>query len=149
MILPDVNLLLYVHDEGSPEHEKAKQWWTDLAERSVQVGLPWAVAMAFVRIATNPRVQRVPLTAGSALDFVEDWFRMEHVQVLEPGPRHLLLVRQLLEAAGVAVHLTTDAHLAALAIEHQCELHSNDADFSRFPGLRWFNPLTAKPSGRP
>ena len=141
MILPDVNLLLYAHDEGSPGHARARRWWVDLAETAVPVGVPWAVAMAFVRIATNPRVQNVPLTPDRALDVVESWFQLDHVQVLEPGPRHLLIVRQLLQAAGVAANLTTDAHLAALAIEHQCELHSNDSDFARFPGLRWSNPL--------
>ncbi|HEY3452933.1 MAG TPA: type II toxin-antitoxin system VapC family toxin [Myxococcales bacterium] len=141
MIIPDVNLLLYAHDEGSPAHATASRWWLDLAERSIPVRLPWAVAMGFVRIATNPKIQRVPLPPSEALDLVDDWLRLDHVRMLDPGPRHLLIVRQLLEAAGVAASLTSDAHLAALAIEHQCELHSNDADFTRFPGLRWFNPL--------
>jgi predicted nucleic acid-binding protein len=47
----------------------------------------------------------------------------------------------LLERLGTAGNLTADAHLAALAIEYQAELHSTDADFSRFSGLRWRNPL--------
>jgi hypothetical protein len=75
------------------------------------------------------------------MERVRQWFTREHVQSLDPGPRHFVMLEQLFESTGVAGSLTTDAHLAALAIEHQCELHSNDRDFSRFPGLRWRNPL--------
>jgi toxin-antitoxin system PIN domain toxin len=82
-----------------------------------------------------------PLTSDAALDRVESWLERPGVRILEPGPRHLIILRELLEAAGVAGSLTTDAHLAAIAVEHQCELCSNDADFARFPGLRWRNPL--------
>jgi predicted nucleic acid-binding protein len=31
--------------------------------------------------------------------------------------------------------------LAALAVEHGCVLYSTDPDFSRFPRLKWRNPL--------
>jgi len=82
-----------------------------------------------------------PLHPSTALDHVEAWLARADVQIVEPGPRHLSIVRNLFEATGVAASLTTDTHIAALAIEHQCELHSNDADFARFPGLRWRNPL--------
>lgn len=59
-----------------------------------------------------------------------------------PGrqPAHFLDYLALLGTAG---NLTTDAQLAALAVEHQAELHSNDSDFARFDGLRWRNPLSA------
>ena len=76
-----------------------------------------------------------------ALERVDEWFGCDVVRPLEPGPRHLVVVRTLFEATGVAGSLTTDTHLAALAIEHQAELHSNDRDFERFPGLRLHNPL--------
>ncbi len=46
----------------------------------------------------------------------------------------------LLRPLGAAGNLVTDAHLAALAVEHAAELVSYDADFSRFPGLRWRTP---------
>jgi uncharacterized protein len=82
-----------------------------------------------------------PLDAASAINHVRSWLDRRNVEVLDPGPRHLELLERLLAEVGVAGNLTTDAHLAALAIEHQCELHSNDADFSRFSGLRWRDPL--------
>jgi toxin-antitoxin system PIN domain toxin len=90
---------------------------------------------------THTAVLTRPMDAEQAVRILESWYEHTHVQVLDPGPRHLVLLRSLFRAAGVAANLTTDAHLAALAIEHGCELHSNDADFGRFSGLRWVNPI--------
>ena len=141
MILPDVNLLVYAYNMDAPRHEAARSWWEELLNGDVDVGIPWAAALGFVRIMTSRRVLHAPLRPDVALDYVESWLRRPGVRVLDPGPRHLSLIRQLLRAVGIAGSLTTDAHLAALAIEHQAELHSNDADFARFPALRWVNPL--------
>jgi len=141
MVLPDVNLLVYAHNESAPGHARARAWWEDVINRQEPVGLPWAVALGFVRLVTHPAVFVRPLEPLAALGHVELWLEQPQVDVLEPGPRHLVILRELLSAAGVAGALTTDAHLAALAIEHQCELHSNDTDFARFPGLRWHDPL--------
>lgn len=143
MILPDINLLVFAHNAAAPLHPSAREWWEDLLTREQPVGLPWAVTFGFVRLVTHPSVLVEPLDPSAALDRVETWFSQPCVQPLDPGPRHLSIVRQLLNATRVAGRLTTDSHLAALAIEHQCELHSNDNDFERFPGLRWRNPLRA------
>ncbi len=141
MILPDVNLLIYAHDEASPYHRRAHAWWEGALNREVPVAIAWAVVLGFVRLVTHPAVLAEPLTPETALDFIDTWLTRDHVQVIDPGPRHLEILHRLFAATGVAASLTTDTHLAALAIEHQCELHSNDADFARFPGLRWHNPL--------
>lgn len=141
IVLPDVNLLVYAHNRAVPRHEPARAWWEGLLSRGAPVALPWAVALGFVRLVTHPRVLVEPLPPSAALDRVEGWLAQPSVRLVEPGPRHLAILRALLEAVGAAGSLTTDAHLAALAIEHSCTLHSNDADFSRFPGLRWHNPL--------
>jgi hypothetical protein len=143
MIVPDINLLVFAHNAAAPEHEAARAWWEDLLTREQPVGLPWAVTFGFVRLVTHPFVLALPLAAAAALDRVDAWFGQPCVQPLDPGPRHLSIVRTLFAATNVAGRLTTDTHLAALAIEHQCELHSNDGDFARFPGLRWRNPLRA------
>ncbi len=84
---------------------------------------------------TNP----LPVTAACA--HVRSWLAHPNVSILHPGERHAEILFGLLETLGAAGNLTTDAHLAALAIEHQVELHSTDADFVRFPGLRWTNPI--------
>lgn len=141
MILPDVNLLVYAYNTAAPHHRAARTWWEDALSGTSSVGLPWAVMLGFVRIVTHPRVLAPPLPYRDAIGHVRSWLARPAVRVIEPGPRHLDILQQMIEAAGVAGALTTDAHLAALAIENRCELHSNDADFARFPGLRWRNPL--------
>jgi toxin-antitoxin system PIN domain toxin len=142
LIIPDVNLLIHAHNRRAPHHEVARAWWADLLTRESTVGMPWAVTFGFVRLVTHPRVLQMPLSAGEALDRVDSWLACAGVIVLDPGPRHLRICRELFDALGVAASLTTDVHLAALAIENQAELHSNDADFRRFPGLRWRDPTS-------
>jgi len=141
MIVPDINLLLYAHNSAAPLHQPARKWWEDLLTREQPVGIPWAVAFGFLRLVTHPAVLSEPLAPSAALERVEVWFECPGIQPLDPGPRHLTIVRSLFAATQVGGRLTTDTHLAAIAIEHQCELHSNDGDFERFPGLRWRNPL--------
>lgn len=144
MILPDVNLLLYAHNEAAPLHRQARVWWEGVLNASTPVGLPWAVVYGFIRLATHPAVLVEPLPPAAALDRVQAWLARDHIELLDPGPEHLRIARRLFEATGLGGSLTTDTQLAALAIEYQCELCSNDADFSRFPGLRWRNPLQSK-----
>lgn len=141
MILPDVNLLIYAYNSDAPHHAAAKAWLEDLMSSDEPVGLPWVTALGFIRLMTHRAVLVTPLAAERAIAHVRSWHMRRNVSVIEPGPRHLELLHRMLQALGTAGRLTTDAHVAALAIEHQCELCSNDADFARFPGLRWCNPL--------
>lgn len=141
MIVPDVNLLVYAYNDGAPLHEAARRWWEGLVNGSERVGVPWAVSTGFVRLMTHSRVLTAPIPAADAVGLVRDWFRYAHVAPINPGADHLTHVQRGLDACGVGGDLVTDAHIAALAIEHQAEVHSNDADFARFPGLRWRNPL--------
>lgn len=108
---------------------------------SEAIALPWVVIPGFLRIATNPGVFRRPVLLADALRVVDGWLARPNVVVLQPGQGHWGALRSLLQASGSAGNLTTDAHLAALAIEHGCELCTTDADFGRFVGLRWRNPL--------
>ena len=141
MIVPDVNLLVYAYNSDAPLHVEARAWLQDLMKRGEAIGIPWAVSLGFVRIMTHPSVLREPLPPDRALDHVRSWLERDHVQVLDPGPRHLTILEDILGRLGVAGNLTTDAHIAATAIEYQWEVHTNDADFARFPGLRWRKPL--------
>ena len=93
---------------------------------------------------TNRRILESPLRVEEAIQFVREWLLQPIVRVLHPTGRHAETLFRLLDQLGTAGNLTTDAHLAALAIEYQAELVSADTDFARFPGLRWFNPLTLK-----
>jgi toxin-antitoxin system PIN domain toxin len=105
------------------------------------VGLTWIAAAGFIRITTNHRIMAHPLPAKQACSCVQTWLARPVVSILQPGPRHADLLFGFLENLGTAGNLTTDAQLAAIAVEFQAELQSTDADFSRFPGLKWKNPL--------
>lgn len=142
MILPDVNLLLHAYNQQSPSHVRARAWWEGALNRPEPLGLAWVTMLGFIRIATHPRIMATPLPAAEACAHVGEWLARPQVSVIEPGPRHAEILFPLFQKLGTAGNLTTDAHLAALAIEHQAELQSTDADFARFPGLRWTNPLT-------
>ena len=141
MIIPDLNLLIYAYNEAAPFHEGAKRWWEELVNGEARVGIPWVVSIGFVRLMTHPRVLVHPMAPAQAVDFVLEWFRFPNVVPIHPGTDHLVYFRRNLLAAGVGGNLVTDSHLAALALEYQAELHSNDSDFARFPGLRWRKPL--------
>lgn len=143
MIVPDVNLLLYAHITAFPQHADARRWWEACLSdvRGPAVGLPLPVVFAFVRIATNPRVIRPPMSLDAATATVDSWLARPHVRVLAPGPDHVSRVWGLLRAAGAAKDLTTDAQIAALAQEHQATVLTHDVDFLRFSGLRVSRPL--------
>ena len=139
MIAPDANLLIYAFDRESRFHERAKAWLEAVLSGTDSVGFAWNVLLGFVRIST--RALRVPLTPEQALGLVGDWLAQPNASILEPGPRHFVLLGRLLLSVGTAGNLTSDAHLAAIALEHDAEVYSTDTDFGRFPGLRWRNPL--------
>ncbi|MEX2273716.1 MAG: type II toxin-antitoxin system VapC family toxin [Vicinamibacterales bacterium] len=141
MILPDVNLLLHAYNRASPSHAAARRWWEGLLSSTQPVALAWVTILGFVRITTHRHVLAHPLPVADVCAIVRGWLAQPYVGVIDPGTRHAEILLGLLETVGTAGNLTSDAHLAALAIEHQLELHSTDADFSRFPGLRWTNPL--------
>ncbi|HET9225575.1 MAG TPA: type II toxin-antitoxin system VapC family toxin [Thermoanaerobaculia bacterium] len=143
MILPDLNLILHAHNRGAAAHLPAKAWWETTLSSQHSVGLSWVVMLGFIRLSTRSSVFKEPLPVAAACDEVRAWLAQPQVTILEPGRRHASILFDLLESVGAAGNLTTDAHLAALAIEHQCELCSTDSDFDRFPGLRWTNPLDA------
>jgi toxin-antitoxin system PIN domain toxin len=141
MILPDLNLVIYAHNRSSASHLAAKDWWETTLSNPRPVALCWAVMLGFIRLSTQRGIFQTPLQVSAACNEVRSWLAQPQVIILEPGRRHASIVLDLLEKLGAAGNLTTDAHLAALAIEHQCELCSTDGDFKRFSGLQWTNPL--------
>jgi uncharacterized protein len=140
--LPDVNLLLYAVDAEAPRHAKARQWLEHVLSGTEEVAFAWAVLLGFIRISTNPAAFEDPMDADEAFSYVEEWLARPVASTLSPGPGHAARMRELLQPLGIAGNLTSDAHLAALAIEHGAELCSSDTDFGRFDGLRWTDPLS-------
>jgi toxin-antitoxin system PIN domain toxin len=141
VIVPDVNMLLYAVISGFPHHPRAHAWWEQTVNSNAPVGLTQPALFGFLRISTNARILQAPLAVGEAIDYVREWLAQPNVKLLTPGNDHLDIALGLLQDIGTAGNLTTDVQLAAYAIEHQGEIHSNDTDFARFPNLKWVNPL--------
>jgi uncharacterized protein len=149
MIIPDINLLLYAYDSDSPFHDKAVVWWQHCLSGTEPVGLPAVVALGFVRVATSARAFRDPMSVAEAASCVRSWLERPMVRVVDPDPDHVGQVLKMLETIGAAGNLVTDAQIAALALACNAVVHTADADFQRFPGLRWINPLTGVAGARP
>jgi len=144
MIIPDVNVLVHAYNSGSAHHKTARDWWERTLTLPRPVGLCWTVILGFIRIATHRRILENPMRPAEAIRRVRSWLAVPGVQMLTPGESHSEILFGLLEHLGTAGNLTTDAHLAALAIEYQAEMASTDTDFARFPNLRWFNPVARR-----
>lgn len=144
MILVDANILLYAEDLHSPFHDKAVRWWDDkLSQGEEPVCLCWTVLSVFIRIGTNHRVFENPLTMEQATDRIQSWLNQPCTRIVRPTKDHWTLFQKLLVEGKALGNLVTDAHLAALAMEHGCAVASGDAGFSRFSKLKWINPLTS------
>jgi toxin-antitoxin system PIN domain toxin len=143
MILLDANLLIYAIDSDSPQHVGARPWLERTLSDTAPVGLAWIVLLAFIRITTREGIMRRPLPLADALAYVASWLRQPCVEFVAPGEQHWPILCRLLEATGTAGNLTSDAHIAALALERGAAVYSTDHDFARFPGIRHVNPLIA------
>jgi len=141
VILVDSNLLVYAHGSSLPQHAGAKAWLDAQLNGETPVGLPWPSLLAFLRLVTNPRVFGKPEPLAEARRRVTDWLDRPVVWIPQPTERHREILENMLVRGGVQGNLVPDAHLAALAIEHGLVLCSTDRDFTRFPDLRWRNPL--------
>lgn len=141
MILPDINLLIHAHNTESPKHDSARQWWDRALAGPEGVGLAWATILGFVRICTHRGILRNPMSPLDACSRVAEWLSLPHVHIPVPADDHFARLRANLENLGTAGNLTTDAHLATLAIERGYILCTTDTDFGRFADLRWTNPL--------
>ncbi len=143
-MLVDANVLLYAVDETSRLHDVASRWLTDVLNGPRRVGLPWLSLSAFLRIATNPRASNRPLDAPRAWDFVRDWLASPSVWIPNPTDGHAEIFGRLVVSYDLRGNLVSDAHLAALAIEHGLTVCSTDTDFARFEEIRWLNPLSSQ-----
>ncbi len=141
MILVDANLLLYAEDSQASLHRKARAWWDAQLSGASPVCLCWPVLTAFLRIATNRRIYRRPLHLPEAIGCVQSWLDQPCVRLVHPTETHWQTFREMLTSGEATANLVLDAHLAALAVEHGCQLNSTDRDFARFPRLAWRNPL--------
>ena len=143
-MIVDANILLYAVDTDSTFHDAALAWLEETLNGPTRVGLPWASLLAFQRISTHPRASASPLSPGRAWSYINDWLGAEATWVPAPGERHAEILRRLIVDGDLRGNLATDAHLAALAIEHGVGVCSTDSDFARFPELTWVNPAAPR-----
>jgi hypothetical protein len=141
VIIPDVNLLVYAHNRGVPQHEAARSWWESAVNGAEPIGVDWSVVLAFVRLMSSPRVAVRPESPRNLLACVSAFLTMPSVRLVTPGRRHPELMQELFEQSGAGTRLVTDVHLAALAIELGATLATNDVDFGRFAKLKTLNPI--------
>jgi toxin-antitoxin system PIN domain toxin len=141
MKVVDINLLIYALNTDTPNHLQAKKWLEASLSEDEPVGLAWIVILGFLRIITSAKIMPSPLSPEIAIEIIEEWLHHPTVKVIVAGERHWDILKELLAPLGTAANLTSDAHLAALAIEYGARLYSTDNDFSRFSKLRWINPI--------
>jgi toxin-antitoxin system PIN domain toxin len=146
VILVDANLLLYAEDSLSEHHDAARTWWDEQLSSSAPVCLCWPVLTGFIRIGTNARLHQRPLTINEAIERVQSWLEQPCVGIIHPTDEHWPIFQRVLRDGKAIGNLVSDAHLAALAIEHNCVLQTTDADFARFKALKWNNPILEKES---
>jgi len=141
MITPDANIVLYAYNEDAPNHLEAKKWFEEQFSQSAIFGLSWQVITAFLRISTNPRAFPQPFTLPEAIKIVDEWIEHPNIEMLIATTNHWTIFQKLIIEGQTKAALMMDAHLAALAIEHNATLATTDGDFSKFSGLKTINPL--------
>jgi toxin-antitoxin system PIN domain toxin len=141
-VLVDANILLYAVDEASPFQRSASDWLTAQLNGPRRVGFPWQSLVAFIRISTHERASAHPLTPEQAVGFIADWLEPEVSWIPVEGPGHGRILSDLITRYQLRGSVVSDAHLAALAIEHGLEICSHDSDFARFKEVRWVNPVS-------
>ena len=142
MIIPDLNLLIYAYDQRAPQHPQAHLWWAQLLRGDEPMGMPWVVLTGFVRLTIRPGILARPLSSAEAIQEIQQWLTNPHVSAITPSNTHPETLGILLQAVGNEPNTVTDAHIGALAIEHNAVVHSNDGIFAQFPGVQQHNPIT-------
>jgi toxin-antitoxin system PIN domain toxin len=141
VILVDANVLIYAIDSDSPHHRPARRWLEEALSGPTPIGLAWIVILAFLRLTTRSGILKKPLPPEHAMAFVDEWLAQPYVSAVSPGQGHWTILCKLLRESGTAGNLTSDAHLAAIALELGASVCSTDADFGRFPGVEHISPI--------
>ena len=144
--LPDINTLIYAVDENAKFHGLCAEWLARALHGPSDIGFTWHTLAGFVRISTHRKIMKIPLRVDEAFNHVDLWLARPPARILGEGKSHLVNFRRFIETAGTGGNLVSDAHIAAIAMEHHGEIVSCDTDFAKFPGLHWFNPATGSRS---
>lgn len=140
MNVVDANVLLYAVNTSAEHHERSRSWLDEELSGGSTVAFTWSVLLAFLRLSTKPGLFPAPLPVADALATVRSWLDQPGSVVLEPTAQHVEVLSTLVAAVGTGGNLTSDAHLAAIALEHRATVITFDHDFGRFPAVAWARP---------
>ncbi|MFV0459999.1 MAG: type II toxin-antitoxin system VapC family toxin [Actinomycetales bacterium] len=140
MKVVDANVLLYAVDADTTHHEGSRRWLDAALGGADTVGFTWLALTAFIRIPIKIGIFPSPLSSGEACEQVRSWLEAPGARVLEPTGQHITVLERLLRGVGSGGNLVSDAHLAAIAIEHGADIVSYDDVFGRFQDVRWHRP---------
>jgi toxin-antitoxin system PIN domain toxin len=132
VILVDANILLYAEDSLSEHHETARVWWDEQLSGSEPVALCWPVLTAFLRIGTNARLHKRPLTLKEAIARVQSWLDQPCIRILTPTDQHWTLFQRMLHAGSATANLVSDAPSGGAGGWN--------------PPARWFPPIRTLPA---
>ena len=144
MTIVDLNVLVYAVNTSARHHLVARAWLETAIASHEPTGLGWTVLLGFLRLTTRKGILPNPLGVSQASEVVSDWLAQPGVRVVTETDEHWRHLRRLLASSGTGGNLTSDAHLAALALSHGATLVSFDHDFARFPGLHWLHPARSE-----
>ncbi len=140
MVFPDVNVLIHAFRKDSPDHPDCRRWLNSVFDRRLALAVSRQTLASVIRVTTNRRAFPEPSSLDEAIGFCEDVINYEYCELIEPARNHWRIFASLLRETNTTGPMVTDAWLAALAIEWNCEMITLDRDFARFPGLRWNRP---------
>lgn len=95
----------------------------------------------FLRISTHPKIFENPLKPNQATQIVDLWLLQPNVEFLSPNEESWNTFKDFWVNSQGGSNLSTDAHIASVALNHGLIVYSNDTDFARFPSLKWLNPI--------
>jgi toxin-antitoxin system PIN domain toxin len=137
MLLIDTNILVYANRRNADRHEEYRAWLQTLVDGPQPYALSDLAVTGLVRIVTNRRIyQEDAASIEEALAFATAIREQPHAIVLQPGPRFWPIFTDLCQRHRAHGNLVPDVVLAALAIEHGCEVVTADRDFAKFTDVR-------------
>ena len=140
MMIPDVNVLLYAVNADAPFHVRSKRWIERSLSGQETIGFDWVVLLGFLRLSTKRQVMPSPMSVEDAWSEIAGWTGRRIARIIVPDTTHAARLRTLTEQVGTGGNLTTDAHIAALALANDARVCSFDRDFERFPGVTRVEP---------
>lgn len=140
-VLMDVNVLVYAHREGTPDHLAYRQWLESVINGSAAYGYSELVLSGFLPVVTHPRVFEMPSELSNAVRFANQIREAHHAVCLAPGPMHWTIFLQCMVQIDAKGNAIPDAYHAALAMEWKCEWVTTDKGFKRFKGLKVRHPM--------